>query len=272
MHEPWCLMKQQKVLFYGKVKFTDKSMKINKLYSSIACATFAVVVTSSAHAMPVPFDFAGAGGDLNTNTLVDGGVTAESFYWDGDGSAWLPADLFQRNTANDNGLGVCSPPETACQDGTGNDGGGNVNELSNQTVYEVIRLDKGGVNNTKWAELWVSSLDSSEVGTLFWGNSSGIDSLLAGNMFSYDTSNFTGVEGDILSLAVAAGFNNTAQYVLFTPGTTALATGPDNDYLVWKGITDDSIPPSGVVPVPAAVWLFGSGLLGLVGIARRRKA
>jgi hypothetical protein len=25
------------------------------------------------------------------------------------------------------------------------------------------------------------------------------------------------------------------------------------------------------VPVPAAVWLFASGLLGLVGIARRRK-
>jgi len=27
-----------------------------------------------------------------------------------------------------------------------------------------------------------------------------------------------------------------------------------------------------VVPVPAAVWLFGSGLLGLVGIARRKQA
>jgi hypothetical protein len=26
------------------------------------------------------------------------------------------------------------------------------------------------------------------------------------------------------------------------------------------------------VPIPAAVWLFGSGLLGLVGIARRKKA
>ena len=27
-----------------------------------------------------------------------------------------------------------------------------------------------------------------------------------------------------------------------------------------------------VIPVPAAVWLFGSGLLGLIGIARRKKA
>jgi hypothetical protein len=26
-----------------------------------------------------------------------------------------------------------------------------------------------------------------------------------------------------------------------------------------------------VVPVPAAVWLFGSGLIGLIGIARRKK-
>ena len=28
----------------------------------------------------------------------------------------------------------------------------------------------------------------------------------------------------------------------------------------------------GVVPVPPALWLFGSGLLGLVGMARRKKA
>ena len=29
---------------------------------------------------------------------------------------------------------------------------------------------------------------------------------------------------------------------------------------------------AGVVPVPAAAWLFGSGLLGLIGMARRKKA
>jgi hypothetical protein len=27
-----------------------------------------------------------------------------------------------------------------------------------------------------------------------------------------------------------------------------------------------------VVPVPAALWLFGSGMLGLIGVARRNKA
>ena len=32
------------------------------------------------------------------------------------------------------------------------------------------------------------------------------------------------------------------------------------------------IPDSFAVPVPAAVWLFSSGLLGLIGVARRKKA
>jgi hypothetical protein len=36
-------------------------------------------------------------------------------------------------------------------------------------------------------------------------------------------------------------------------------------------IGDVSDIPVAAVPVPAAVWLFGSGLLGLVGIARRKK-
>jgi hypothetical protein len=35
-------------------------------------------------------------------------------------------------------------------------------------------------------------------------------------------------------------------------------------------VSNLSVTPA-VVPVPAAVWLFGSGLLGLVGIARRKK-
>jgi hypothetical protein len=39
------------------------------------------------------------------------------------------------------------------------------------------------------------------------------------------------------------------------------------DTLTYADFTE----ASAVVPVPAAVWLFGSGLLGLVGMARRKK-
>lgn len=38
------------------------------------------------------------------------------------------------------------------------------------------------------------------------------------------------------------------------------------------GAATSHVTGYGVVPVPAAVWLFGSGLLGLVGVARRRRA
>jgi hypothetical protein len=46
------------------------------------------------------------------------------------------------------------------------------------------------------------------------------------------------------------------------------------DPIAYNGdIISGSITPSfSVVPIPAAVWLFGSGLLGLLGVARRKKA
>lgn len=46
------------------------------------------------------------------------------------------------------------------------------------------------------------------------------------------------------------------------------ATGVD---FAWTLNTDGSLSYA-AVPIPAAAWLFGSGLLGLIGIARRRKA
>ncbi len=42
------------------------------------------------------------------------------------------------------------------------------------------------------------------------------------------------------------------------------------DTYLFNNISVTEIPA--VVPVPAAVWLFGSGLLGLIGMAKRREA
>jgi hypothetical protein len=48
------------------------------------------------------------------------------------------------------------------------------------------------------------------------------------------------------------------------------ASGVYYDNICWTNDGGASCP-SAVIPIPAAVWLFGSGLLGLVGVARRRK-
>jgi len=44
----------------------------------------------------------------------------------------------------------------------------------------------------------------------------------------------------------------------------SLADGPSGIPGSWSAVQ--------AVPVPAAVWLFGSGLIGFIGIARRKKA
>ncbi|MDB4517022.1 VPLPA-CTERM sorting domain-containing protein [Crocinitomicaceae bacterium] len=49
-----------------------------------------------------------------------------------------------------------------------------------------------------------------------------------------------------------------------SPGTVY----PYQDWKLTINTSGEVAPP---VPLPAAVWLFGSGLLGLIGIARRKK-
>jgi len=47
-----------------------------------------------------------------------------------------------------------------------------------------------------------------------------------------------------------------------------LVNNKTSNYYAWAVQSGDV----SAVPVPAAVWLFGSGLLGLIGVARRKKA
>jgi hypothetical protein len=50
-------------------------------------------------------------------------------------------------------------------------------------------------------------------------------------------------------------------------GTYSQLTWTNPQYEHWSGFT---VGAPAAVPIPAAVWLFGSGLLGLIGIARRK--
>ena len=69
---------------------------------------------------------------------------------------------------------------------------------------------------------------------------------------------------------IEVNFSGLAAYALFDFNNDV--TGGQR-YIIdnFEGIfgsTED--PPGNVVPVPAAVWLFGSGLIGLIGLARRK--
>jgi len=55
-------------------------------------------------------------------------------------------------------------------------------------------------------------------------------------------------------------------YAFYNPSNGVWAEDPTSDF-AFQIAGDVS-----AVPVPAALWLFGSGLIGLVGLARRKKA
>jgi hypothetical protein len=85
------------------------------------------------------------------------------------------------------------------------------------------------------------------------------------NQAVFDTSQPLDTWVQLMTSATAPAGTTTAriQLILVPDATT-----PANGALFW----DDASLEVSAVPVPAAVWLFGSGLLGLVGVARRRKA
>jgi len=68
------------------------------------------------------------------------------------------------------------------------------------------------------------------------------------------------------------GFQTYSFSVLATGSSTSLEFGFQNDptFFHMDNVSAAAEPAPGAVPVPAAAWLLGSGLLGLVGVSRRR--
>ena len=104
----------------------------------------------------------------------------------------------------------------------------------------------------------------------------------AGTWTNADVTSFNGTlltDFDIATVTFLAT-NPTANPVV-SPTDVTIGLFGNGDDRIWfdsDGFVD--VNPTFIggsvtvnaVPVPAAVWLFGSGLLGLVGMARRKKA
>ena len=108
-----------------------------------------------------------------------------------------------------------------------------------------------------------------------------VDDPSSNEFLSIDVSsaNISVSPGDTLALAVTHAGNNWVQWnsVLGGYGSGSGFVGDGDLVTSWRLINNldyDLVFRTYVstVPVPAAVWLFGSGLLGLIGVARRKNS
>ena len=80
----------------------------------------------------------------------------------------------------------------------------------------------------------------------------------------------------LTSFTAGSTVSGALEWVL--PSDLSLASIGSSGVVTWgtasSGVNTGTwtVVPASVVPVPAAVWLFGSGLIGLIGLARRKKA
>jgi hypothetical protein len=92
--------------------------------------------------------------------------------------------------------------------------------------------------------------------------------LFSGTYLSDDTLFLSGYQLINASSIILANYA-----ALVTPDGNTIIGDWDSGVVPGSGVPGDFMAVrSSVVPIPAAVWLFGSGLLGLVGIARKKKA
>ena len=102
------------------------------------------------------------------------------------------------------------------------------------------------------------------------------ETLLSGSFTSYSTTVIPQLGGGQTEVFQATGPDTKSNILLGILGipldTQFNFFGFSIESANGSVVSTDIVNTAAVVPVPAAVWLFGSGLLGLVGIARRKQA
>ena len=128
-------------------------------------------------------------------------------------------------------------------------------------------INSGTVFNTDQSIAWTSSGWTRTCGGLFGITCTTTSSTASGGEYINQTDIYMGVE--------LTGLNALDTYYGWILLDTTLSVSATIKGYAFESVANTAIVAGNTVttvPVPAAVWLFGSGLFGLVGIARRKKA
>lgn len=133
------------------------------------------------------------------------------------------------------------------------------NTGKNYTTVPVTGGTANGLDLSGWMVTW-NAINPIPMNTDAWGTG-----------YSNGVGNFTwdGTIGDPYTLDYHAAVPNTPA------GKASGFEGVEYSLYFMGNVTAGPPAPAvsnlAPVPIPAAAWLFGSGLIGLVGVARRRK-
>jgi hypothetical protein len=147
------------------------------------------------------------------------------------------------------------------------------NNLGNAGLAKPFGV-QNGLTLSQWGGGLASQLNTINglvgTGTSYVGNQFGITGGTGFNPFATapDASNWYGGSTNITT----TGLGSTARFYLATSngqgnGNPASIGAIFNATLTSSGLTLSNLT---AVPLPAALWLLGSGLLGLAGVARRK--
>ena len=271
-------------------------MNTNFKKAALALAvTASLGVPASASAVVIDYSFNGAftmlggTGALTKNTAKSAYVTP----WYGQRTAIT--GTMQFDTATGKGTGTVTPflffgdtpaftasatniSFTAIGDGMGGPGTlvlGNMGFDWNGTLGIPVSLvmDAAGLFGTNPAGMTAANVGQviSGVGALPASNgliAKGVNMVLGASPIATTTWNTTALAGAGMGSNPSGGLPLIAD----TIGGSPMIAGPFLGFNANFDVLSMTVTNVSAVPVPAAVWLLGSGLLGLVGVARRKMA
>lgn len=158
--------------------------------------------------------------------------------------------------------------------------GSNDYTMTGAFSFSDALINTGNINGSQIDTLFIEGFQGgSSIGS--WDMSDGSVGAVGGFNFNFDTTTEAFLVGGISSINgqlwnfggdSGFGFGSGQMAQLLTNDGSQMSDSTLDIGLSALSAVQTTVVQTTAVPVPAAVWLFGTGLLGLIGIARRDKA